>query len=364
MNLEILDPIEYPDWDALLLRNGDYSFFHSSAWAKALKESYGYDPVYFASIEAGRLSLLMPFMNVVSPLTGQRGVSLPFTDGCAPFFLIKEALWAAVKRAIDFGKEAGWKYIEWRDSGYFSKEPPPSEVYYTHDLNLLRTEPELFSSLKSSNRRNVNKAIKEGVSIKIGRSLDSLKSFYRLNCMTRRRHGLPPQPFFFFKNVFDFVISKGYGIVFSAFHSNNVVAASVFFHFGKNAIYKYGASNMKYQNLRPSNLLMWEAIKWYRNEGYENLNFGRTEVDNQGLLQFKRLWGTIESPLKYYRYNCRKKTYLQNRTGIDFRSKMLAWIPTGLFRIFGRLFYKHIGLHDVIYRSFFYCDVHFNDPLR
>jgi len=343
MNLEIIDPIKYPDWDALLLRNGDYSFFHSSVWAKTLKVSYGCDPVYFASIEAGRLSLLMPFMNVVSPLTGRRGVSLPFTDRCAPFFLIKEALGPAVKRAIDFGKEAGWKYIEWRDAGYFSKEPLPWEIYYTHDLNLLRTESELFSSLKDSNRRNVNKAIKEGVSIKIGRSLDSLKSFYRLNCMTRRRHGLPPQPFFFFKNVFDFVISKGYGIVFSAVHSNNVVSASVFFHFGKNAIYKYGASNMKYQNLRPSNLIMWEAIKWYRNQGYETLNLGRTEFDNQGLLQFKRLWGTIESPMQYYRYDCKKKIYLQNHRRVDYQNKILTWTPTSILRIFGRLFYKHIG---------------------
>ncbi len=343
MNLEIIDPIEYPDWDALLLRNEDYSFFHSSAWAKTLKESYGCDPVYFASIEAGRLSLLMPFMNVVSPLTGRRGVSLPFTDRCAPFFLTKELLWAAVERAIDFGKETRWKYIEWRDAAYFSEEPSPWEVYYTHDLNLLRTESELFSSLKDSNRRNVNKAIKEGVSIKIGRSLGSLKSFYRLNCMTRRRHGLPPQPFFFFKKVFDFVISKGYGIVVSAFYSNNVVAASVFFHFGKNAIYKYGASNMKYQNLRPSNLLMWEAIKWYRNQGYEALNFGRTEFNNQGLLHFKSLWGAIESPLKYYRYDCKKKAYLQNYPPFDIQNKILTWTPASILRIFGRLFYKHVG---------------------
>ena len=343
MNLEILDPIEYPDWDALLLRNGDHSFFHSSAWAKTLKESYGCDPVYFASIEAGQISLLMPFMNVVSPLTGRRGVSLPFTDQCAPFFLRKEFLRTAVEHAIDFGKEAGWKYIEWRDADYFSKEPPPWEVYYTHDLNLLKTESELFSSLKDSNRRNINKAIREGVSIQFDCSLRFLQSFYRLNCMTRRRHGLPPQPFFFFKNVFDFVISKGYGIVVSAFYSNKLVAASVFFHFGKNAIYKYGASNMKYQNLRPSNLIKWEAIKWYRNQGYETLNFGRTEVDNQGLLHFKRLWGSIESPLKYYRYDCKKKAYLQNHPRIDFRNKILAWTPVSILRIFGRLFYKHIG---------------------
>ena len=344
MSLEILNPIEYPNWDTLLLGNRDFSFFHSSAWAKVLKESYGYDPVYFISIDAGRISLLMPFMNVASPLTGRRGVSLPFTDRCAPFFIRKELLNAAVERVIDYGKKVGWKYIEWRDGDYFSKEPSPWEVYYTHDLNLMRAESELFSSLKDSNRRNINKANREGVSIIIGRSLDSLKSFYRLNCITRRRHGLPPQPFIFFENVFEFVISKGYGIVVSAIHSNNMVAASVFFHFGKKAIFKYGASDMKYQNLRPNNLIMWEAIKWYRNQGHETFNFGRSESDNQGLLHFKRLWGAIESPMKYFRYDCKKKIFLQNHLKArSYAKRYLARAPASLLSIAGRLLYKHIG---------------------
>jgi hypothetical protein len=344
MNLEILNPIEYADWDSLLLRNGDFSFFHSSFWATVLKESYGYAPVYFVSIVGGRLSLVMPFMNVFSPITGRRGVSLPFTDQCAPYYLRKGLLGTAVERAINYGKKVGWKYIEWRDANYFSEEEPsPWEVYYTHDLNLKKTESELFSSLKDNNRRNINKAIREGVSINISRSSGALKSFYRLNCMTRKRHGLPPQPFLFFKNVFDFVISKGYGIVVSAIHSNCIIAASVFFHFGTTGIFKYGASDIRHQNLRPNNLLMWESIRWYRNQGYETLNFGRTEFDNHGLLRFKRLWGAIESPLKYYRYDCKKKIYLQNRQGTEFPKKIFLRTPVGILRLLGKISYKHIG---------------------
>jgi lipid II:glycine glycyltransferase (peptidoglycan interpeptide bridge formation enzyme) len=257
--------------------------------------------------------------------------------------LRKELLGAAVEQAIIYGKKTGWKYIEWRDTDYFHKETPPWEVYYTHDLNLKRTESELFSSLKDSNRRNISKANKEGVSIKIDCSLATLKSFYRLNCLTRKRHGLPPQPFFFFKKVFDSVISKGYGIVVTAFHSNTIIASSVFFHFGMKAIFKYGASNMKYQNLRPNNLIIWEAIKWYRNHGHDTLNFGRTKFDNHGLLRFKRLWGAIESPLKYYRYNCKKEAHIQNQHRMDLQIKLFSRTPVSILRILGRLLYKHIG---------------------
>ena len=55
MTLEIVDPLEIPDWDALVLATGKASFFHSSAWARILYESYGYKPLYFASFKGGNL---------------------------------------------------------------------------------------------------------------------------------------------------------------------------------------------------------------------------------------------------------------------------------------------------------------------
>lgn len=344
MDIKIVDPIEYPDWDSLLLRVNDYSFFHSSAWAKVLKESYQYKPIYFSFFENGNLAFLMPLMEIRSQLTGKRGVSLPFTDQCAPYFLKREVLQDAVQRAIDYGVRARWRYIEWRGTEYFTEGVIPSEVYYTHDLNLMRTEAELFSIIRESNRRNVKKSIREGVYIKIDQSLEALKSFYRLNCMTRKRHGLPPQPFAFFRNVFNHIISKGYGIVVSAFHSEKLIAASVFFHFGRGAIFKYGASDNKHHNLRPNNLILWEAIKWYRNRGFESLNLGRTELENLGLLQYKRIWGATESSIKYYRYDFKQKSFLKNRPRInDFYVKLFARTPAGILRYFGRLVYKHVG---------------------
>ena len=65
------------------------------------------------------------------------------------------------------------------------------------------------------------------------------------------------------------------------------IAASVYFHFGKAAIYKYGASDKRYQHLRPNNLVMWEAIRWCIQDGYTSLSLGRTDLDDEGLRQFK-----------------------------------------------------------------------------
>lgn len=343
MSIQIINPLDRPDWDELLLRSGDQSFFHTSAWAKVLEKTYRYRPIYFISFEGERLSFLMPFMEISSPLTGRRGVSLPFTDQCPPHFYREDLIKEAIEYVIEYGARANWEYIEWRDARYFENSVSPSDTYFTHDLNLMMTEVEVFSLLKDANKRNIRKAVREGVSTEIDSSLESVSSFYRLNCITRKRHGLPPQPSAFFKNAFEYIISKGNGNVVSALYSGKVIASSIFLHFGAHSIYKYGASDMDFQNLRPNNLMMWEAIKWYRNRGYETLNLGRTEIENQGLVQFKRSWGATESTLNYYRYDLKKRLYLQKAPHNDFHNKIFARTPVYVLRLIGRLLYKHIG---------------------
>jgi hypothetical protein len=54
MKLKILNLLTYPNWDDLLLAHEDYAFFHTSAWARVLSESYGYKPLYFTAIQNGR----------------------------------------------------------------------------------------------------------------------------------------------------------------------------------------------------------------------------------------------------------------------------------------------------------------------
>jgi len=47
LELEIINPMDYAGWDDMLISTQDYMFFHSSAWARVLYESYQYHPVYF-----------------------------------------------------------------------------------------------------------------------------------------------------------------------------------------------------------------------------------------------------------------------------------------------------------------------------
>jgi hypothetical protein len=80
-----VNPLDDPDWDVAVAKFPGASFFHTAAWARVLHDTYQFDPIYFVEKRTdGSISALIPLMEVNSWLTGRRGISLPFTDECAP----------------------------------------------------------------------------------------------------------------------------------------------------------------------------------------------------------------------------------------------------------------------------------------
>jgi hypothetical protein len=283
-------------------------------------------------------------MGIKSILTGKRGVSLPFSDHCEPVISHDRHFTELWNYIIDFGKRSGWKLIELRGKKPFLHDIVPSSYYYGHTLDLSLNEENVFSYFRDSTKRNIRKAIREQVKATICNSLDSVKEFYRLNCITRKHHALPPQPFHFFDRVHEHIICKNQGIVVLASYKHKVIASAVCFHFGKKAIYKYGASDRGYQHLRANNLVMWTAIRWYCQNGYNVFDMGRTEPKNNGLNQFKAGWGTQKQVIPYYKYNIAKQAFMTKNSDVSFFSeKLFHNIPIPLLRIIGILAYKHIG---------------------
>ena len=344
IKLEILDPLSFPEWDKLILANNDYSFFHSSSWARVLSASYGYKPLYFALTSRDKLLVAIPIMEVNSILTGHRGVSLPFSDYCEPISDRTVNFKDVLHQLIDYGNKRHWNYFELRGGGQFLQEEQNYTQYYGHSLTLQQREEEVFSSFRNSTKRNIKKAVKEGVSVRISNSIESLTEFYRLNCITRKKHGLPPQPYYFFKSLHEHIISKKNGFLMLASHQERVVAGAIYFHYGKKAIFKYGASDQIYQHLRANNLVMWEAVKKYCLDGYDTLFLGRTETNNKGLRQFKAGWGAEENTIHYYRYDFKKKSFAKGRSPVGPNyNKVFSRIPVPLLKIIGTMLYRHAG---------------------
>ncbi|MBN1479173.1 peptidoglycan bridge formation glycyltransferase FemA/FemB family protein [candidate division KSB1 bacterium] len=282
-------------------------------------------------------------MEIKSSITGTRGISLPFSDYCDPLFTQSIDMNEILNFLITSGKKASWKYFEIRASNNFFEALKPSKQFYHHVLRLSNNENDILAKFRSSTRRNIDKAIRCGVKTKIGNSAHDIVDYYRLHCKTRKYHGLPPQPFKFFRNIFKFILSNNLGIIVLATYNNKCIAGNVYFHFGKKAYYKYGASDRKYQHFRASNLVMWEAIKYYIQNSYESLCFGRTDLDDQGLLQYKNGWGAECTMLKYYKYDLKNDRFMDEKLITNKTVNIFKHFPMLLLRMIGLLLYRHMG---------------------
>lgn len=340
---DIINPLTYFPWNDSVLQDANCSIFHSSNWASVLSESYNYKPRYFTLTQKGRLTALIPFMEINTALTEKRGVSLPFTDYCDPLFADGVVLEEIVDDVIEHGEKSKWKSLEFRTENPVSAIPVSSQ-FYGHSLDISRNEETIVSCFRDSTRRNIKKAEKEGVVVTIAQSPDSVRKFYHLNCVTRREHGLPCQPYIFFKKIYSHIISKNLGVVLLATINEKIIAGAVFFNFGDRVIYKYGASDRNYLYLRANNLIMWKAIQWYCGQDYHRFDFGRTEKGNDGLLQFKRGWGAREYPINYYKYDFRRRAFVSDPIKVTgLHNRIFRMMPLPLLKLAGAVLYRHAG---------------------
>ena len=338
-----LNPLDHPNWDALLTSRPDFSFFHGMAWARVLADTYGFAPHYFFTGDADTPASVLPLMEADSWLTGRRGIALPFTDECAPLGADKTVFGKLFADAVAFGKSRGWKYIELRGGRkFFDAEIPASVSFYGHSVDLTGGEKLLFEKMDGSVRRAVRKAEKDGVTVEVSQSLDAMKVFYKLQCLTRKRHGLPPQPFQFFVNIHRHILSQNLGMIAVASHAGRPIAASVYFYLGGRAIYKYGASDFAQQHLRGSNLVMWEAVKWLARNGAVNLDLGKSSVANEGLRRFKLNLGAQEKTVEYVKFDLREDRFVTETDGVEgWHNAVFRAMPVFMSRAAGGLLYRH-----------------------
>jgi lipid II:glycine glycyltransferase (peptidoglycan interpeptide bridge formation enzyme) len=343
--MEIVDPLNQQGWDELVSSHPSGSFFHTSSWARVLVDSYGYKPTYFSVRENGTLRALLPIMEIDSFLTGRRGVALPFSDYADPFALDEEQYQVLAKRAVEYGKKAAWKTVEIRGGGCPWAEKVISSRFLGHRLNLSRTETEIHAGFRTNMQRNISRALKEGVQIEMSNSPGAVEAYYRLHCITRKSHGIPPQPIIFFRKIQEYVFRQNMGFILLATFRNAVVAGIVLFHHGTKAIYKYGASNEAGKQSRANNLVMWEAIKWSKQKGFKEFCFGRTEIGNEGLRDYKLGYGTSEYLLPYYKYDLFNNSIVE-KSGEDisgFFGMCYQKVPIRISRLVGTILYRHIG---------------------
>jgi CelD/BcsL family acetyltransferase involved in cellulose biosynthesis len=348
---QCIDPLQDRRWEEFLRHHPRASLFHSTAWLQALSGTYGYKPIVYTTSPAGRaLENGMVFCRVESWLTGRRLVSLPFSDHCEPLVDTPEDL-AAIMIALETESRKGdLRYIEMRPLERLEMVTSLQHgtVPYTfHQLDLDPDIETLFRNChKNSTQRKILRAEREGLEYREGSTKELLECFYGLHTITRRRHRRPPQPRKWFINLMN-----RFGTALKirvAFKDDRPVAAVVTIRHKDTMVYKYGGSDSRFNNLGSMHLLLWRAIQEAKTSGLRRFDFGRTEAEQQGLITFKKRWGTTQSSLIYSRYGLSDNvTHIFEASASSWKSRvakyLLAHMQPGVLSLAGRALYRHVG---------------------
>lgn len=340
----LIDPISDPAWLALLEGSPSATIFHHPRWLELLRSQYGYS-IYAPCVEeGGEVAAGIPVARIESRLTGRRLVSLPFSDICPPVLAGGADPGAAHSLATALGDERGRTGL---DITVHAALPTDGDAFvqprfFRHLLALADDLAEVESRYsKSQVKRGIKKALREGLRAERRTDAAALDAFYALHVRTRRKLGVPTQPKRFIRR-FEELFAAGLGFVELVLDGERPIAAAVFLTYAGTVTYKYGASDASQLGKRPNNLLFSEAIRWACEAGFQTLDFGRTDADNEGLRAFKRSWGADEQELAYTYFADREPTaepQLRDR----LMSATIRHSPAGFGRLVGEALYRHFG---------------------
>jgi hypothetical protein len=322
------------------------TLFHHPAWINTICQCYGYEPFFLVGKDqSGNIIAGVPLVKVTSFFQRKKLISLPFTDHCQPLALNNEDLPFLVSGLVNLLESYNEVELRWHYPG-----SPQMHTNEGHVLSQVRLDPDpaiVSANIQRKYVRQVQVAQERGVHVELGNRLDQLNDFYRLHTQSRRRHGLPVQPWRYFRVLYHQVVLEDFGFLITAYQAGECVAAGLFLAWNQTLIEKYSATCEAGRRSLAMDLVLWQAICWGCENGMSKMDMGRTDLRDQGLRYFKKRWGAEENPLTYSIIT--KKVVAdstQHHAGhasfLSFANTLLRRMPVWVCRLTGELFYQYL----------------------
>jgi Acetyltransferase (GNAT) domain len=343
----LIEPLSDPRWASFVERHPAACALHTKEWLQALSATYGYKPFAVTSSPPGsELTDAIPVCRIESWATGRRLVSLPFTDHCQPLVPSGAAMDKHLGFLAELLETENYDFVEIRPASKLVdplvKDENRSSQYFIHWLDTTPSLEKIFKTFhKDSIQRKVRRAEREGLQYEEGRSPEIIRKFYALLVRTRQRHQVPPQPIEWFQNLAQ---TMGESIQFRiALKDALPVAAVVTLQHRRAMTYKYGCSDERYHATGGMPFLFWRMIQDAKNASIPLVDFGRSDLDNPGLIRFKDQWGTHRTDLMYYRFPAPAPTRFSVGMARRAAKAVIGRLSPVTLKIVGRLIYRHIG---------------------
>ncbi len=353
--LTIIDPIQDARWDQFVTGHPYGWIVHTSGWKKVLEITFPHmRGHYFALInkETDTIKAGLPVYEVRSWLTGNRLVSIPFATLCDPLTSNEAQNDALITKASELLLSLKCAHIEIRthtNNSFFSNKPfGVNEEYKNHYLDLSKGEEVLWKNTSyKSIRYLINKACKHNLQVKYAQNDQDLLAFYKLYIGTRKRLGLPAQPYAFFKGIFDEFKSSEQARILLACIDSKIICGHLHLNFNGRTSVEAMGEDSAFRNIGANQFLYWQGIRMACAEGFRVFDFGRTSIHNPTLMDFKKRWGTVETNLNTYFYIHGQKQVVkfsgEKSLSYKLTRNMCKKSPARIYALLSRFCYNHLG---------------------
>jgi len=352
MKVKVINPSSDSRWDEYVEKHSLGCVFHHSAWKEVLNNTFPQlEPFYFVVENSdGAIKGGIPLFLVKSWITGTRLVSLPFSLYCDPLVDSQEEFQLLLDGILSKQRESGAGFIAIRTrlaSDLFRDTKLEQYIgYKNHTLSLDHTLKELKKSFhRTCVRQRISRGEKSNLGLVEASAENHVKVFYELHCMTRKKFGVPPQPYKFFKNMWDTLYpQKMLGILIATFNDKPV--CSILFLKYKDRVHaEYMGTDDAFLKYSPNVFLFWRSIQKAKDEAYNYFDFGGSSIHSSELITFKRRWGTLEEDLSHFYFPAIRglSTEFENTSRFSILSRVSRKMPARIFKWTGHLLYRHLG---------------------
>jgi len=352
-----LSPEQEPEWDAFVLSHPQGSLYHTTEWKRVMEQAFPHirGRIFVLRMEdSGAIQAGLPVYRVNSWLLGSRLVSIPFATVCDPL-VGGPAEWYSLAAELENERSTTRsKKFVLRAALTAGQVPPPfvgSSQFKHHGLQL---DPD-FDALcrrfdKQSVRQKAEKARKAGVAVEEHSDAAGMAVSNELLASTRRRLSLPPMPARFFESI-QRNLRPEHLRIFLAYQKSQPIACHIILIFKDLWISEY-SGNADGAISGVNQLLYLETIRQACAAGAQKFSFGRTSIRNEGLLSYKRRWGTIEENLTDYTLlpNGRQEPQAADNGSPSEDSglyalcqRVIAKAPMPVCKMIGNFCYRHLG---------------------
>lgn len=295
-----VDPRCDPRW-AALAGGPSGSLFASPPWIAALVDAYGFAVEADVLVGGSGDAVAGMARAEVHDLRGGRVLSLPFCDRLDP--VADDGTWEAlVAPVLDRGLPVELRVLDAGPPRCDTRFRPAGELAW-HETDLTRPEAEVLAGFHPSIRQHLRAADRHGVTVSLGDGLDDVRRFHALHRGTRKRkYRLLAQPIRFFEHLHERFAPSGDLVVALARHRGDVIAGTLCLRWGDVLYYKFAASAAERLAVRPNEPLAWACLRLGREWGCRRFDWGVSDLDQPGLVSYKRKYATEERQVSVLRH--------------------------------------------------------------